>query len=112
MRPKAAAGGGWRDVAGLRAGSRGEPSRISTPGFIGARTGRAVSEGVHPEAGWAAAAARGRRLEDKIVQRAVVEVLNAIYGKRRTTGMEKGMKESYIEDLANHDGPEPCVGDP
>ena len=49
-------------------------------------------------------------LEDKILQRAVVEVLNAIYGKRRTTGMKKGMKESYIEDLANHDGPEPCVG--
>ena len=51
-------------------------------------------------------------LEDKILQRAVVEVLNAIYGKRRTTGMKKGMKESYIEDLANHGGPEPCVGDP
>ncbi|MCA1706759.1 MAG: hypothetical protein LC808_27260 [Actinobacteria bacterium] len=29
-------------------------------------------------------------LEDKIVQRAVVEVLGAIYGKRRTTGMEEG----------------------
>src|SRR5205807_7713467 len=29
-------------------------------------------------------------LEDKILQRAVVEVLNAIYGKRRTTGMRKG----------------------
>lgn len=39
-------------------------------------------------------------------------VLNALYGKRRTTGMKKGMKESYIEDLANHGGPEPCVGDP
>ena len=45
-------------------------------------------------------------LEDKVLQRAVVEVLNAIYGKRRTTGMKKGMKESYIEDLANHDGPD------
>src|ERR1035441_6056498 len=51
-------------------------------------------------------------LEDKILQRALVEVLNAIYGKRRTTGMKKGMKESYIEDLSNHDVPEPCVGDP
>jgi hypothetical protein len=51
-------------------------------------------------------------LEDKIVQRAVAEVLNAIYGKRRTTGMRKGMKESYIEVLATHGGPEPCVGDP
>src|SRR5664280_2531485 len=27
-------------------------------------------------------------------------------GKRRTTGMKKGMKESYIEDLANHGGPD------
>ena len=35
-----------------------------------------------------------------------------ICGKRRTTGMKKGMKESYVEDLANHDGPESCVGDP
>ena len=51
-------------------------------------------------------------VEDKLLQRAVVEVLNAVYGKRRTTGMKKGMKESYIEDLANHDVPEPCVGDP
>ena len=25
--------------------------------------------------------------------------------KRRTTGMKKGMEESYIEDLANRDGP-------
>ena len=45
-------------------------------------------------------------LEDKLLQRAVVEVLNAIYGKRRTTGMRKGMKGSYIEVLATHGGPE------
>ena len=51
-------------------------------------------------------------LEDKILQRALVEVLNAIYGKRRTTGMRKGMKGSYIEVLATHGGPEPCVGVP
>ena len=51
-------------------------------------------------------------LEDKILQRAVVEVLNAIYGKRRTTGMRKGMRGSHIEVLATHGGPEPCVGDP
>jgi hypothetical protein len=44
-------------------------------------------------------------LEDKIVQRAVAEVLNAIYGKRRTTGMRTGMKGSYIEVLATHGGP-------
>ncbi len=50
-------------------------------------------------------------LEDKILQRAVVEVLNAVYGKRRTTGMRKGMKGSYIEVLATHGGPEPwCAG--
>jgi hypothetical protein len=24
----------------------------------------------------------------------------------------KGMEESYVEGVANHDGPEPCVGDP
>jgi hypothetical protein len=29
----------------------------------------------------------------------------AEYGKRRTTGMRKGMKESYVEDLASHGGP-------
>ncbi len=51
-------------------------------------------------------------LEDKMLQRAVVEVLNAVYGKRRTTGMRKGMRGSYIEVLATHGGPEPCVGDP
>ncbi|MCA1699885.1 MAG: group II intron reverse transcriptase/maturase [Actinobacteria bacterium] len=32
--------------------------------------------------------------------------LTHICGKRRTTGMEKGMKESYIEDLASHGGPD------
>ena len=41
--------------------------------------GEAVAEGVHTEAGRAAAAARVAALEDKILQRAVVEVLNAIY---------------------------------
>ena len=33
------------------------------------------------------------------------------YGKRRDkTGLEKEMRTLYVEDLANHDGPEPCVG--
>jgi hypothetical protein len=32
--------------------------------------------------------------------------LVTLHGKRRTTGMKKGMEESYIEDLANHDGPD------
>ena len=31
-------------------------------------------------------------------------------GKRRTTGMKKEMQILYIEVLAAHDGPEPCVG--
>jgi len=34
---------------------------------------------VHPERGWARAAFGGGSLEDKILQRALVEVLNAIY---------------------------------
>jgi hypothetical protein len=34
---------------------------------------------LHPETRWPATAAGDRGLEDKIVQRAVVEVLNAIY---------------------------------
>ena len=34
------------------------------------------------------------------------------YGKRRTTGMRKGMREPYVEDIASHGGPESCVGDP
>jgi hypothetical protein len=29
-----------------------------------------------------------------------------VHGKRRTTGMEKGMEESYIEDPASHGGPD------
>src|ERR671910_2029741 len=29
-----------------------------------------------------------------------------VHGKRRTTGMRKGMRESYVEDLASHDGPD------
>lgn len=66
-------------MARLRGRSRGEPSRSARPGSCGALSGEAVAESVHPEGGRAAAAARGRALEDKILQRAVVEVLNAIY---------------------------------
>ena len=35
-----------------------------------------------------------------------IEELAPFSGKRRTTGIKKGMKESYIEDLANHGGPD------
>ena len=34
------------------------------------------------------------------------------YGKRRTTGVRKGMEVPYVKDLASHGGPESCVGDP
>ena len=32
-------------------------------------------------------------------------MMGAWYGKRRTTGMKKGMKESYVEDLGCRGGP-------
>src|SRR6266571_165080 len=53
-------GGGRGDVGGLRAGSRGEPSGFARSGSQGRLPGEAVAEGVHTEAGRAAAAARGR----------------------------------------------------
>jgi hypothetical protein len=34
------------------------------------------------------------------------------YGKRRTTGVRKGMEEPCVKDLASYGGPESCVGDP
>ena len=40
------------------------------------------------------------------------KTMKEAYGKRRTTGMRKGMREPYVEDLASHGGPESCVGDP
>jgi hypothetical protein len=42
--------------------------------------------------------------------RAVVVSVVGKVGKRRTTGMKKEMQILYIEVLATHDGPEPCVG--
>ena len=61
VRPKAAPGVDGVTWAGLRAGSRGEPSGSACPGSQGRVPGETVAEGVHPEAGRAAAAARGRR---------------------------------------------------
>ena len=52
----------WGHVAGLRVRSRSEPSGSARPGSAGRVPGEAVSEGVHPEAGRAAAAAWGRQL--------------------------------------------------
>ena len=51
-------------------------------------------------------------LEDKILQRAVVEVLNAIYGKRRTTGMKEGNERVLRRRSSSPRRPRPCVGDP
>jgi hypothetical protein len=44
------------------------------------------------------------------LEQAIDDVLNAIYGKRRTTGVRMGMEEPYVKDLASHGGPESCVG--
>ena len=66
-------------MAGLRAGPGGQPPGPARAGPQRALPGKAVAEGVHPEGGRAAAALGICALEDKIVQRAVVEVLNAIY---------------------------------
>src|SRR5437762_2639282 len=40
------------------------------------------------------------------------KTMKEAYGKRQTTGMRKGMREPYVEDIASHGGPESCVGDP
>jgi retron-type reverse transcriptase len=50
-----------------------------TGGIGGAYRREAVAAGVYPEGGWAAAAVGVAALEDKLLQRAVVEALNAIY---------------------------------
>ena len=73
------AGGGWRDVAGYGRTSR-TTFGICTPGSIAARTGQG-------RRGECSSRRRNGRLrplgvaalEDKILQRALVEVLNAIY---------------------------------
>ena len=46
---------------------------------------------------------RGATPEDELLRQ--FQGMIAEYGKRRTTGMRKGMKESYVEDPASHGGP-------
>ena len=49
-------------MVGIRAGSRGEPSRSARPGSSRQLPGEAVTQGVHTEAGRAAKAARDRHV--------------------------------------------------
>ena len=60
LRPKAAPGVDGV-MGGLRVGPGGQPQGSPCSGPQGRVPGEAVSEGVHPEARWAAAAARGRQ---------------------------------------------------
>ena len=61
LSPKAAPGVDGVTWAGLRAGPGGQPPGPARPGSQRALPGAAVSAGVHPEGGRAAAAARHRR---------------------------------------------------
>ncbi len=71
---------GWRDVAGLRGGPGGQPRRPACTGPSRRVSGAARQATVHTEAGTDKQRPLGiAALEDKIVQRAVVAVLNAIY---------------------------------
>src|SRR5450755_1540556 len=61
VEPEGRDGGGRRDMGGLRAGSRSEPSRSPRSGPQGRIPGEAGSESVHTEARRAVAAARDQR---------------------------------------------------
>ncbi len=78
--PKAAGGGGRDDMGGVREGPGGNVSRICTveapAGSYRAKPSRRV---YIPKADGRVRPLGIASLEDKIVQRAVVEVLNAIY---------------------------------
>ena len=68
-----------RDVAGLWAGSRSEPSRSARPVHRGAYRARPSRRSYIPKADGRLRPLGVASLEDKIVQRALVAVLEAIY---------------------------------
>ncbi len=69
---------GWIGVTWEHYGQDCEAnSKTCSAGCTAERTGRSRPQGVHPEAGRAARPLGIAALEDKIVQRAMVEVLNA-----------------------------------
>ena len=66
-------------MGGLRAGVGGESRRPARQGACRALPGTAVAAGVHPKVDGRSRPLGIATLEDKILQRAVVEVCNAVY---------------------------------
>ena len=76
---KSRPGGGRHDVAGVRDRVGGSAGPSAQPGPPRGVSSLALSKGVHPERRRAATPLGVAALEDKIVQQAVVTILNAIY---------------------------------
>jgi RNA-directed DNA polymerase len=79
LSPKAAAGVDGETVGVLRAELGGEPPGSARESSAGRLSGQAVAPGVNPKTDGRLRPLGIAALEDKIVQRALVEVLNAIY---------------------------------